>query len=112
MQSYKKNQYVVPNYMLFLVKKRKIKGNGGGVINAVSGIRAVACQPDNVSLAVAYYQRASFLEYREMTVGQVIAHQFGAFHAKRLEAVALSYGSYDQGKGHLAGIERGRACLC
>ena len=68
-------------------------------------------QPQNLSVAIAEHQCATFFEDVDMPVGQIVADQFGAFHAIGHKAIAGFHGAQGQGKAYLCHIERGLRCV-
>ena len=64
-------------------------------------------EPDDLAVGIGHHQLALLVNGRELDVGKVVAHQFRAFNAEGLEAVALLHRPDDEGKNNLVGIERG-----
>ena len=68
----------------------------GGVGDALSVIDTMTDQPKDLPFGIGHDELAALLMNGDVTVGQIVACQFCALHAQRLESVAWEYRAYGQ----------------
>ena len=72
---------------------------------AESVVRTMAYEPKDAPVSIDEHLLLSFGGQGNVAVGEIVADQLTAFHAKRMEAVAGLCCTQRQGEGHLGRIK-------
>ena len=74
--------------------------------DAETVVGAASYEPDDVCLRIGEHELLLFFDGRELDVGEIVAHEFRAFHSEGMETVALLHRPDSDGEYDLVCIER------